>query len=127
MYVLKVKIENSQVLLKDIRLYAHHGVLPQERIVGAYFIVNVSVEVDFSMALGTDDLDGTISYADIFDLVRREMEVPSNLLEHVAGRIGKAILANFDAATAVDIELLKENPPIGADRGEAGVSVRLLR
>ena len=82
---------SSKIILKDIRIFAHHGVLPQERTVGAYFILNISVQTDFSRALVTDDLDGTISYADLFDLVKGEMATPSRLLEHVAGRICRAI------------------------------------
>ena len=118
---------SSKIILKDIRIFAHHGVLPQERTVGAYFILNLSVQTDFSRALLTDDLDGTISYADLFDLVKVEMATPSRLLEHVAGRICRAIFHRFPAATSVHIELLKENPPMGADCAGAGVSLDATR
>lgn len=118
---------SSKIILKDIRIFAHHGVLPQERTVGAYFILNLSVQTDFSRALVTDDLDGTISYADLFDLVKGEMATPSRLLEHVAGRICRAIFLRFPTAAAIHLEILKENPPMGADSAGAGVSLDATR
>ena len=111
---------SSKIILKDIRIFAHHGVLPQERAVGAYFTLNLRIQTDFSRALATDDLAGTISYADAFEVVKAEMAVPSQLLEHVAGRICQALFDRFPAAEAIHLELLKENPPMGADCAGAG-------
>ncbi|MBQ7494271.1 MAG: dihydroneopterin aldolase [Bacteroidaceae bacterium] len=114
-----------QVLIRNLRLFAHHGVLPQERTVGAYFIINLRIQTDFSRAMDTDELDGTISYADVFEVVKAEMAVPSRLLEHVAGRICRAILHRFPTAVSVHLELLKENPPMGADCAGAGVVLEM--
>ena len=116
-----------QVLLRDLRLFAHHGVLPQERTVGAYFIINLCIQTDFSRAMETDELEGTISYADVFEVVKAEMAIPSRLLEHVAGRICRAILQQFPAAETVHLELLKENPPMGAECSGAGVYIEMRR
>lgn len=118
---------SSKIILKDIRLFAHHGVLPQERAVGAYFTLNLHIQTDFSRALATDDLAGTISYADAFEVVKAEMAVPSQLLEHVAGRICRAIFDRFPAAEAIHLELLKENPPMGADCAGAGIALDVER
>lgn len=118
---------SSKIILKDIRLFAHHGVLPQERAVGAYFTLNLRIQTDFSRALATDDLAGTISYADAFEVVKAEMAVPSQLLEHVAGRICQALFDRFPAAEAIHLELLKENPPMGADCAGAGISLDVER
>ena len=70
------KVQRSKVLLKDIKIYAYHGVLPQERVVGANFILNITIDTDFSKAMETDDLKGTISYAEVYDVVKAEMAVP---------------------------------------------------
>ena len=118
-----MRIDKSQVLLKDVRVYGFHGVLPQERVVGAYYIIYIGIDTDFSCAMETDELSATISYADVFDIIRAEMAVPSRLLEHVAGRICRSLFDRFPAAKAVHIEILKENPPMGADCRGAGVSV----
>ena len=104
-----------------------HGVLPQERVVGAFFIINVSICTDFSRAMTTDELSGTISYAEAYEVVRREMSKPSQLLEHVAGRMCKALLERFPTAESIHLEIIKENPPMGADCAGAGVSVDVKR
>ena len=120
-------VQASKVLLKDIRLFAHHGVLPQERVVGATFILNIAIDTDFSKAMKTDELEGTISYAEVYEVVKAEMAVPSKLLEHVAGRICNALLHRFPTAQTVHLEILKENPPMGADCAGAGVLVEVNR
>ena len=122
-----LKIDRSQILLKDLKIFAYHGVLPQERVVGAYYILNITLDTDFSQAMETDELDATVSYADVFEVVKAEMAVPSRLLEHVAGRITNALFARFPAVTAIHLEIIKENPPMGADCRGAGVSVTLHR
>ena len=121
------QVSSSKVLLKDVRLFAFHGVLEQERAVGAYYTLNVAVDTDFSRAMATDELEGTISYADIYEVVKREMAVPSQLLEHVAGRICTAIFNTFPAATRIQLDIIKENPPMGADCRGAGVAIDVQR
>ena len=119
--------ERMRVLLKDVKIYAYHGVLPQERVVGAYYTINVEIDTDFSRAMETDELDDTISYAEVYDIIKAEMGVPSQLIEHVGGRICRAILDRFTAAEAVHIEIMKENPPMGADCRGAGISLSIRR
>ncbi len=121
------KVDSSQILLKDLKIFAYHGVFPQERTVGAYYIINIGIETDFSQAMDIDELSGTISYADIFSIIKAEMDIPSRLLEHVAGRICRALFDRFPAAVAVHLEILKENPPMGADCRGAGVSLDVHR
>lgn len=120
-------VRRSAVIIRQLKVFAHHGVLPQERTVGAYFIIDLSIQTDFSHAMLTDELEGTISYADVFALVKAEMSVPSRLLEHVAGRICRAIFDRFPTAEAVHLEIIKENPPMGADCAGAGVVLDVCR
>ena len=113
----------NKIILKGLRLYAYHGVMEQERKVGAYFTIDCEVECDMSVAIQTDFLYATISYADIYGTIKREMEKSSFLVEHVSGRIAKAILDEYPKAQSVRIRLLKENPPMGADCQGAGVEI----
>lgn len=113
----------NRVFVKKLRIYAFHGVLPQENVVGAYFTIDISIDTDFNRAMATDELDGTISYADICDTVKQEMAITSKLLEHVAGRICNALFSRFPSATKVKICITKENPPMGVECGGAGVEV----
>lgn len=114
---------NTYILLKSLKFYAYHGVDAQETTVGAYFTVNLKVKTNFTTAMQTDDLSGTISYADIYNLVKEEMQKPSQLLEHAGGRIIKRLFLEFPPIESIQLELIKDNPPIGAECAGAGVEI----
>ena len=122
-----MKVESSYVFLKNVRFRAFHGVLPQERLVGGDFLLNLRVGYPIEKAMESDEVEDTLNYAALFDLVRQEMNKPSQLLEHVAGRIVKTIMEAFPAVTSVDLELTKLNPPMGADSDGAGIFLKVKR
>ena len=107
-----------------MRFYAYHGVMEQERRVGGEYSVSLTVEADLTEAARTDDVADTVNYAALYALVEREMAVPSKLLEHVAARIGRRAMEEFDRITAVTVKVTKLNPPMGADC--KGASVELI-
>ncbi len=111
--------------LKGLKLYAFHGVLPQENRVGAEYTVNLRLKTDFSRAAQTDCLERTVNYAEVFEAVKQEMQISSQLLEHVAYRIANRLLHDFPAIEEVDVELYKQNPPMGADCEQVGISLSL--
>ena len=115
------------IILQGLRIYAHHGVLPQEHAVGAYFTVDLRLQTDSSSAIITDNLSDTISYADVFQIVKDQMSIPSQLLEHVAGRIINALFNAFPTVTHIRLGLFKENPPIGAECARVGIEVEMER
>ena len=122
-----MKVESSYVFLKNVRFRAFHGVLPQERLVGGDFLLNLRVGYPIEKGMESDEGEDTLNYAALFDLVRQEMNKPSQLLEHVAGRIVKTIMEAFPAVTSVDLELTKLNPPMGADSDGAGIFLKVKR
>ena len=112
--------------MNGVRFYAYHGVLPQESRVGGWFTLTLRVGYDFSRALTTDCVDDTLNYAKLYELAEREMNVPSRLLEHVAGRIAKAVSKAFPTVTTIDLWLTKDNPPMGGDMQGAGIELHLI-
>ncbi len=122
-----MKVESSYVFLRNVRFYAFHGVLPQERQVGGDFLLSLRVAYPLDAAMESDEVGDTLNYATLFELAKREMDVPSQLLEHVADRIVKAIMATFPAVTSVELELTKQNPPMGADCDGAGIFLKVKR
>ena len=118
-------LSGGYISLRNVRFHAFHGVLPQERQVGGDFLVTVRVGYPLERAMETDNVDDTLDYAALYALVKKEMAEPSELLEHVAGRIVKAITASFPKVTSVDLELTKLNPPMGADCEGAVVEVHV--
>lgn len=102
----------TSIRLNDMQFYAFHGVMEQETKVGNNYVVNICIEADLSKACETDNVDDTISYALVYDLVKWEMEQPSKLLEHVAMRMYKTIKNNFPQISSLEVCLAKNNPPI---------------
>lgn len=103
-----------EICVNRIKIQAYHGCHPQESVVGCDFYVTIcaQVEVDDS-ALYDDDLSGTADYSQFVGIAKREMAVPSKLLEHVAARITSAILAESASVVKVSVTIEKENPPLG--------------
>ena len=116
----------TAIFLDEVRFHAFHGVMPQERAVGADFTVSLNVGYDFVKAAESDDLTDTISYADLYDILKSEMAVPSRLLEHVAGRIVRSIADRYPQVSAISVRLSKDNPPMGADCRGAGVELSFI-
>lgn len=120
-----MKLMSSKIYLRNVRFHAFHGVLPQEGIVGNDYLVNLVLDYDFSSAMQTDDLQGTLNYAEVYQKVREEMTVPSKLLEHVAGRIAHRLFSDFPEIQKLQLSITKVNPPMSADSDGAGVEVVL--
>ena len=120
-----MKLMSSKIYLRNVRFHAFHGVLQQEGIVGNDYLVNLVLDYDLSSALKTDDLQGTLNYAEVYQKVREEMAVPSKLLEHVAGRIAHRLFSDFPEIQKLQLSITKVNPPMGADSDGAGVEVVL--
>jgi dihydroneopterin aldolase len=113
----------SKIYLEDVKIYAYHGVLPEENIIGTYYILNLEIHTDLWKAAESDDLNDTISYADINDILHQEMQIKSKLLEHVAGRIINKINEKFSNVSYVKLKLTKTAPPM---KGEMkGASIEL--
>ena len=108
-----------------MRFYAHHGCFEQERAIGTHFRVDVVFETDTSQAEVSDNIGDTVSDLDVYQVVKREMEIPSNLLEHVARRIGEGIRIDFPSVTAVRVKVSKLNPPLGGQMESVSVEVSL--
>ena len=92
---------------------------------GGDFLLSLRVGYPLDKAMESDHVADTLNYATLFDLAKREMDIPSQLLEHVAGRIVKAITTAFPEVTSIDLELTKQNPPMGADCEGVGVVLKL--
>ncbi|MCM1312122.1 MAG: dihydroneopterin aldolase [Bacteroides sp.] len=117
----------QSIILKELKFYSYHGVLPQERKVGAYFTINLKITTKITEAIFTDELEDTINYAEIYDTIKKEMAHPAKLLEHVAGKIVTRLFEDFLSIESIDFYLFKDNPPIGADHGKTGFELNITR
>ena len=117
----------GKISLEGLEFHAFHGVYPHERASGNWFEVDISVDTDFSAGAATDELAGTVNYETLFEIVKKEMEQPSKLLETVAEKIVNEVLAQLPAVNAVELKIAKINPPIGGKSRKASISIAKRR
>ena len=106
-----------------MQFYAFHGCFQEEQSIGTRFRVDVAFEVDTSVAQRTDRIEDTVSYLDVYTALKREMEIPSHLLEHVADRMAARLLADFAAIEKVEVTVFKLCPPLGGQMESVSVKV----
>lgn len=119
-------LNESYIYLDDLRFHAFHGVMPQERLTGNDYTIDIKIGYDVSLAMVSDNVDDTLNYAEVYKIVDQEMGVPSQLLERVAYRIGDRLSRKFTSITSINIKLTKLNPPFGADCKGVGVELHLI-
>lgn len=113
----------ARIELDEMRFYAYHGVDPQETKVGNRFTVQVGLTLPVPPAVETDCLEDTIDYAAVYRRVKQEMDRPSKLIEHVAGRILYGLKNDFPGLTGLVVRVSKQTPPFGGDVRCASVTL----
>ena len=98
--------------LEGMEFKAYHGCLEQEKVKGNCFTVDFRGELDLSAAAASDNLNDTLNYGEIYDLVAEEMSIPSELLENVAGRIVRGIEKRFPELISFSVRVSKKRPPV---------------
>lgn len=108
--------------INDLKIFAFHGVGEDERREGTWFEVECGLVYPAREAMENDDLEATLNYATAAQLIRREMSVPSGLIEHVAGRIRRALISKFPLIEEGWIKISKINPA-GCGQMTASVTI----
>ncbi len=113
--------DSITVSLRNCRFFARHGVIEQERQSGNEFEVSISVRYEVS-GPNDDEIENTISYADLYEIAKEEMEHPRRLLETVVRAIADRISKEWSRAKDITVELIKITPPIPGITGSAAVT-----
>ncbi len=114
----------ATITIDRLRLRAFHGVGSQERRVGNVFEISVSLVYPPALkAVMSDNVDDTLNYADAVEIIRKVMSEPSDLLEHVAGRIRSALLSAYPAIESGRITVVKLAPPVSAEMAAAAFTL----
>lgn len=103
----------ATITIENMQFYAHHGCFEQEQRVGTHFTISLTFTYDATAAIESDSIENAISYLDVYQLVKKEMEQSSHLIEHVAWRIKQAVTAAYPHMDSVRVKLCKLNPPLG--------------
>jgi len=99
--------------LCGMEFHAFHGCLEEEKKNGGRFTVDVTGKLALGRASRTDNLSDTVDYGAVYAVVAEEMAVPSDLLEHVCGRILRRLSDTFPAFRSLRVTVSKQHPPVG--------------
>ncbi|MCT6868501.1 dihydroneopterin aldolase [Apibacter sp.] len=114
----------QKIKLKNIKIYAFHGCLEEEAKIGSFYIVNVKIWLNLEKPGRSDNLQDTVNYGIITQIVKDQMAIRSHLLEHVAYRIIKEIKTQCKKITAVKVSVAKVNPPVNANIDQVKVTFK---
>jgi dihydroneopterin aldolase len=114
----------ATIEINNLCIRAHHGVSPQENITGNTFEVTAHLRYPIEDALINDTIESTLNYAEVVEVIKIEMAKPSQLLEHVAGRIRSSLVARFPKIQGGMIRIAKITPPISAQMQSVAVSIK---
>ncbi|MBL7956916.1 MAG: dihydroneopterin aldolase [Flavobacteriales bacterium] len=106
-----------------IRVFAFHGCLPEEALIGGQYRVEVTVSGDFSKAEAQDDLRETVDYGRVVAIVQEQMAIRSRLIEHAAARILDALKQEWPLHGPWRVRVTKEHPPVSGDAESARYTV----
>ena len=118
-----LEVTDTWIDITDLRIFARHGVMEQERTVGNEFSVTMRLYYDASRAMLTDDVAEALSYAEVIEVIKEEMAVSSALLENAAMRLAAALTETFPQLTAGQLTLTKLKPPVPAQLSGASFTL----
>ena len=96
-----------------MEFYAYHGHFEEEQKIGTRFSLDLIMDVDTSKAELSDELDDTVDYSAVYQVVKEQMMIPSKLLENVGRRILNTIKERFPDVKDATLKIRKMNPPLG--------------
>lgn len=103
----------DKIIIKDLEIFAYHGVLEEEKRTGQPFVVTAELFLDLREAGIKDDLSKTVNYAEVCQLIGDTMTREKfDLIEAVAETVADAILLKFDMIKEVHINISKPMAPI---------------
>lgn len=122
------EVSMDKIIVKNLKLFCYHGVNPEEKIDGQYFVFDIEAAVDLTYPCETDNVDDTVSYAKIIKTVRRVAQAEKyDLLERVAQVVADELFNEFSKINSLVITLKKPEAPIKADFDYVAVIIERSR
>lgn len=103
------------ITVSGIQLYAYHGCMQEEAKIGSNYVVDVVLETDLSLASASDELQHTVDYVSVNQIVTEQMAIRSKLLENVTKRIIDQLSLNHPEIVSMEVSVSKLTPPINGN------------
>ena len=118
----------DKIIVKDLKIYAYHGVNPEEKRDGQNFIIDLTLHLDLSVPCQTDNVDDTVSYAKVIKTVAACFTKEKyDLLERAADEVCRELIGKYKKIKEVEITLKKPEAPIKADFAYVAVALSRKR
>lgn len=118
----------DKIIIKDLHIYAYHGVNIEEKIKGQNYYVDIISDVDLTKASRSDDIDDTVSYSKMIKRAVYAFTVEKyDLIEKAAQEVADILLREFPKLQAVEVTVRKPEAPVKADFGYVAVNIRRTR
>lgn len=111
------------VELTGMEFVCRHGCLESEKLNDNLFVVDFRGVYDMEKAAASDELGDAVDYGSVYDLVAKEMAVPSDLLEHLTGRIVKSIAQSHPELEQFSVRVAKHNPPVSGKTSWSAITI----
>ena len=115
----------SLITIENMEFYAYHGHFEEEQKIGTWFSLDLIMDVDTSKAELSDELEDTVDYSAVYQVVKEQMMIPSKLLENVGRRILNTIKERFPEVKDAQLKVRKMNPPLGGQRACVALELKL--
>ncbi|WP_010531194.1 dihydroneopterin aldolase [Lentibacillus jeotgali] len=103
----------DKILLNQMEFYGYHGLFPEENTLGQRFYVDVELMLDLKTSSRSDDMNDSIDYGEIYNVVKNIMEgKPKKLVEAIAEDIADELFRSFNLLESCKLKVIKPDPPI---------------
>lgn len=114
----------DKLYIKDLEIYAFHGVNQEEQKLGQRFLISVELFLDLKEAGQTDELSKTVNYAKLcLELEEVFLQEKHELIERAAEKLCDYILHSYEMVQKVKIMIKKPWAPIGKALDYAAVEI----
>lgn len=102
----------GEIELHDLAFHVKHGVYDSEKLKPQHFLVNIRLSYDITKPAASDLISDALDYVQIAQVIEEQMNIPSELLEHLATRIIDKLKSQFSAIEEIELKVTKQTPPL---------------
>lgn len=118
----------DKIIMKNMAFYGYHGVMEEEKTLGQKFYLDAILYLDLGQAGKTDDLNHTVSYAEVYEIIEGIVKKERfDLIEALAHRICGEILSSFEKIQRLELTVRKPSAPVAGNFDYFAVEIKRSR
>jgi len=118
----------DNIIIKGLHVFAHHGVLQEEKDNGQNFYLDIVLSADLFDASVSDNLYDTINYDEVCRVAKETMTLHTyDLIERAAGAVIDSLFEEFPMVEHIDLTLRKPEAPLCCEVEYAAVRFQRSR